>query len=97
MLVGYAARTEPSRGVVHPIYVRAIAFEDQPGQRKVLITADLIGFSRVLSDEISLQVEKEFNISRECLIFSASHTHSPFAELPEITNVCSHWEPAEDD
>ncbi|MBN2090630.1 neutral/alkaline non-lysosomal ceramidase N-terminal domain-containing protein [candidate division KSB1 bacterium] len=76
MLVGYAARTEPSRGVVHPIYARAIAFEDQTGQKKVLITADLIGFSRNLSDEISLQVEKEFNIPRECLIFSASHTHT---------------------
>jgi hypothetical protein len=76
MLVGYAARTEPSKGIIHPIFARALAFEDSVGKRMVLLTADLIGFSRELSTEISTQVEKEFNIPREGLIFSSSHTHT---------------------
>lgn len=76
MLVGYAARTETSKGIVHPIYARALAFEDSTGKRLVLITADIIGFSCELSTEISQYIEKELNIPREGLIFSSSHTHT---------------------
>jgi hypothetical protein len=76
MLVGYAARTEPSKGIVHPIYARALAFEDSAGKRAVLLTADLIGIPHVLSTEISGHIEKEFNIPRERIILSSSHTHT---------------------
>ncbi len=85
MLNGYAARTEPSKGVVHPIYARAMAFEDNTGKRAVLVATDLIGFFRDLSEEIADRVEKELNLPRECLMLTSSHTHT--APLLDKTNL----------
>ena len=76
MLVGYASRKEPSKGVIHPIYAKAIAFEDPTGKRAVLVTTDLIGFVRYLSDEIANRVETELDLPRECLMLTSSHTHT---------------------
>ena len=76
MLVGYAARTEPSKGIVHPIYARAMAFEDTTRNKAVLVATDLIGFSRIISDEISNRVEQELGLPRECLMLTSSHTHT---------------------
>jgi neutral ceramidase len=76
MLVGYAARTEPSKGVVHPIYAKAMAFEDTTGNIAVLVATDLIGFSRNLSDEIVNRAEQELGLPRKCLMLTSSHTHT---------------------
>jgi len=76
MLNGYAARTEPSKGVVHSIYARAMAFEDSTGKRAVLVATDLIGFFHDLSEKLADRVNKELNIPRECLMLTSSHTHT---------------------
>jgi hypothetical protein len=85
MLVGFAARTEPSKGIVQNIFAKAIAFEEKNGSRAVLLTTDLIGFFSELSDEITQRVERELNIPRECLMLTSSHTHT--APLLEGTNL----------
>lgn len=76
MLVGYASRTEPSTGVVHQIYAKAIAFEDAIGAKAVLVTTDLIGLHRELTGELSKRVQDEYGIPRERLMFTSSHTHT---------------------
>jgi hypothetical protein len=85
MLVGFAARTEPSKGVAQNIFTKAIAFEDNSGSRAILLTTDLIGFFSEFSDEITQRVERELNIPRECLMLTSSHTHT--APLLEGTNL----------
>ena len=46
-LSGYGAREKPFEAVDTPIFAKALAFEDENGQRALLITADLEGFQAV--------------------------------------------------
>ena len=39
-LIGYAARTQLSEGVLQDIFVKALAIEDPAGQRFILMTID---------------------------------------------------------
>jgi hypothetical protein len=75
-LAGYAARTQPSQGVRQPIFAKALALRDASGATAVLVTADLLGFTKSLSDAVAARVEMRFHIPRRLLLFNASHTHS---------------------
>jgi hypothetical protein len=75
-LAGYAARAKPSQGVRQPIFAKALAMRDASGATAVLVTADLLGFTKPLSDAVSARVEARLHIARRLLLFNASHTHS---------------------
>ena len=49
---GYAARTKPSQGVVHDLWAKALALEDPNGRRAILITLDVCGIGRDLSNRV---------------------------------------------
>jgi hypothetical protein len=72
---GYAARTHPSEGVYQDLWAKALALRDVQGHQAVLVTTDLIGLPRVLSDEVASRVEARFEVARQALVLSASHTH----------------------
>ena len=44
-MAGYASRNKPSEGVLLDLYAKAMALEDEQGERAVVITADVIGYS----------------------------------------------------
>ena len=46
---GYASRSSPSQGVAHPLFAKALALADGQGNRVVLVTCDIIGFSRAFT------------------------------------------------
>lgn len=75
-LAGYGARTRPSEGVRQHIFVKALALQDEQGNRSVLVSSDLLGFPREVSDPIAARVQKEFGIPRNRLLLNSSHTHS---------------------
>lgn len=75
-LAGYGARTRPSEGVRQHIFVKALALQDDQGNRTILVSSDLLGFPREVSDPIAARVEKQFGLPRERLLFNSSHTHS---------------------
>lgn len=75
-MAGYAARTKPSEGVLQRLYAKALALEDNTGKRSVIVTSDLLGFTRDMWQPISEQVEKRYGVSRDRLVLNASHTHS---------------------
>src|SRR5436309_8154191 len=75
-LAGYAARTHPSEGAVHPIYAKALALEDSRKNRLVIITSDLLGFTRALSEPIARKLEQRFKLRRDQVLFTSSHTHT---------------------
>jgi neutral ceramidase len=75
-LAGYGLRTKPSEGVLQDIHAKALALEDETGARTVLVTADLLGFIKEVSDPIAERVLKKYGIPRERLALNASHTHS---------------------
>src|SRR5688500_3041536 len=61
-LAGYAVRTRPSEGAMHPIYAKALALEDFRKNRLVIITSDLLGFTRALAEPIARKLEQRFKL-----------------------------------
>jgi hypothetical protein len=75
-LAGYGARTKPSAGVLQPIYVKALALQDETGATSVLVTSDLLGFNRDMSAFVAREAQTKFGIARDRLAINSSHTHS---------------------
>ena len=75
-LSGFAGRNRPSEGVLQPIWVKALALEDETGALSVIVTSDLQGFSRAMSDQIAAAASERYKLPRERLLLNASHNHS---------------------
>ncbi len=52
-MAGYAARTSPASGTLHELYVRVLALEDADGRRAVLVSCDLLGIPRSISEHVT--------------------------------------------
>ena len=74
-MAGYAARTRPSEGKIHDLYVKALALESAGRTRLVVVTADLIGIPRELRDRIEAEASRLVGLSPASLLLNASHTH----------------------
>jgi hypothetical protein len=72
---GYAARTKPSEGVMQDLWVKALVFDDGKG-KAVIVTTDLIGLPRSITDVVGARVVKEYGVDRSRVLFNSSHTHS---------------------
>lgn len=75
-MAGFASRTHPAEGKLHDIWVKALALEDASGKQAVLVTADLLGFPKNISDEIREKLEERHHLSKAQIILNSSHTHS---------------------
>lgn len=73
---GYGARTKPADGKLTELWAKALAVEDQTGQRLVLVTLDLVGIDAGISQRIREQVAAKHGLPREALVLSTTHTHS---------------------
>ncbi|MDZ4802544.1 MAG: neutral/alkaline non-lysosomal ceramidase N-terminal domain-containing protein [Bryobacteraceae bacterium] len=73
---GYASRTKPSEGVLQKLWAKALAVQDRRGTKLVIVTTDLIGLPRSISDAVGARVEKQYGISRGNLLLNSSHTHT---------------------
>ena len=56
-LAGYAARKSPSEGVLQPIFAKALALRDASGKTAVLVTLDLVGIKRPLTERVKGRIE----------------------------------------
>lgn len=75
-MAGFAHRTSPANGKLHDLWVKALAIEDASGKQSVLLTSDLSGIPKSISDSIRNRIERRFKLSRSQIIFNTSHTHS---------------------
>jgi neutral ceramidase len=75
-IAGYASRDHPSEGTLVDIWVKVLAIEDAKGEKAVLITADILGFPKKMSDYIRNQIASKYGLTRSQIILSSSHTHS---------------------
>ena len=75
-LSGYASRNKPSEGKLHDIWAKALAVEDGQGQRFVLLSAEILGFSRAVAEAIAARAQQQYGLQREQLMLNATHTHS---------------------
>jgi len=76
MMAGYGSRNKPSEGVAADLWARALAIDDGTGARKVLLTADIIGFGPVLSRAIKSEAKAKYGLGEADLLLVGSHTHS---------------------
>ena len=87
-MAGYAARRAPFEGVAQPLFAKALALEDRSGTRALLITADILGFTRSRSESICNQLMESDGITRSQVLLNASHTHSgPLVAGSMLTSV----------
>ena len=84
---GYANRTHPSEGVLNRLWAKALAVESSPGGRIVIVSTDLVGIPRELSDEVAAKLKKEYGLNRSQLLINASHTHTGPIVWPNLRNL----------
>ena len=75
-MAGYAARTHASEGTLLELHAKALALEDETGRRAVLITTDLLGLPRSVSETVATRVNQKYGLGRDQLFMNSSHTHS---------------------
>ena len=66
----------PADGKLTELWAKAIAIEDQAGNRVVLVTLDLVGIDRETAGEIQSIVSERLGLPRKSLAIATSHTHS---------------------
>ena len=74
-MAGYGNRDHPAAEKVHDLHVKALALEDAAGGKLVLLTSDLVGLPRGLSEAVAAEVRKRTGLPRERLLLTCSHTH----------------------
>jgi neutral ceramidase len=74
-LTGYT-RSKKSSEVLHPLWAKAVVFEETPKSRVVIVTTDILGLSHEISEVVAKQVNKKYGILRSQLLMNSSHTHS---------------------
>lgn len=73
---GYGSRTAPAEGKISDLHAKVIVIEDPSGRRVLLITLDLVGVARGISQEICERLQKELGLGRSQIAIATSHTHS---------------------
>src|SRR5215210_389044 len=74
-MAGYANRNKPCETKRHDLWVKALALEDPAGNRCVLLTTDLCGIPRSVSEPVCAVVIKQTGLKREQILLTCSHTH----------------------
>jgi neutral ceramidase len=75
-MAGYAARDHAAEGTLHPLWAKAMVFQDDNGNKGVIVTTDLLGFPKNISDTIKKKCREEYNLAKSQIILSSSHTHT---------------------
>src|SRR6476620_7823480 len=82
-LAGYGVYLERRATEVHDdLFARALALEDDAGERVLLLRLDLVGLSWELSGAIAAQAADAAGLDVERVLVSCTHTHSGPAPLP---------------
>ena len=85
-LSGYY-RVRHAEGVLDPLYVTAVAFDD--GEKKAIVCSiDNIGFNQKLMDQIRAYTAECVGTEKEAIFLACTHTHLG----PCTANGDNHWE-----
>jgi len=75
-MAGYGSRDHPSEGTLVDLWAKVLAIEDAKGKKVVLVTTDLLGIPKKMSDRIRDQLAIKYGLTRSQIILSSSHTHT---------------------
>jgi hypothetical protein len=73
-LCGYAARTQPSIGVLDELYAKALVLDDEE-KRLALVVCDLLWVGKELVNDIRKRIREQADIKEENVMITAIHTH----------------------
>lgn len=86
-LSGYASRKKPSEGIINDLWAKALALQDNKGGRLVIVTTDLIGLPRSVSDVVAARAAKQYKLERSRLLLNSSHTHTGPVVRPNLITM----------
>ena len=75
-LSGYASRNRPSEGALHDLNAKCMVIKDKRGVQAAIVSMDLIGLPRSLSDPLAARIQKTYGLERSRVMFNCSHTHT---------------------
>jgi hypothetical protein len=75
-LSGYGGRDKPAAEKLDDLWAKALVLEDAGDRRAVLVTMDLVGIDRKLSEEVCRRIEERHKLPRAAIALATSHTHS---------------------
>ncbi|QDT41580.1 Neutral/alkaline non-lysosomal ceramidase [Gimesia alba] len=73
-LAGYGSKRAPD-AKLHDIWMKALALEDNNGNRAVLISSDFQGVPKSMSDRVFAQIKNKYGLERKQIMFTFSHNH----------------------
>lgn len=73
---GYGSRDKPAEGKLTDLWAKALVLEDGLGHRGLVLTLDLVGIDRTLSQAICASVMDKHDLAREQIAICCSHTHT---------------------
>jgi neutral ceramidase len=76
LMAGYANRTHPAEGKLSELWVKVLVLQDASGNKAAMISSDLLGFPKQVSDRIRKQLETALGLTKSQIILNSSHTHS---------------------
>jgi neutral ceramidase len=75
-LSGYASRNKPANSIHDHLWAKVLVIEDMNGRRAAIVTMDLVGIPREISQTVCKQVEERYKLPRAAIALNVSHTHS---------------------
>lgn len=84
---GYGGRTHAAEGKIHDLYARAAALQDTDGKRVVMVSLDLVGVPKGMSERITAVAKAKHKLERADLMFCCSHTHCGPALDQSLTHM----------
>ena len=90
-LSGFAARTQPSIGVLDPLFAKAVYLANG-SERALWIHCDLVGFAREIVLEFREWARQRLGLAAGQVMLSATHTHSGPCTIH--LEECGRYDPA---
>ncbi len=84
---GYSSRTTPTDKKVHDLWAKALYLEDAGKRGSLIITYDLVGLSKTVSDRIKDDLFEKMGLSKAQIILNCSHTHSGPVTSGNLINI----------
>ncbi len=75
-MAGYASRNKPADGTLTELWAKSLVLDDGQGHRGVLITLDLVGIGRELSQSVCRELMTRYDLARDQIALCVSHTHT---------------------
>ncbi len=75
-MAGYGGRDEPANGMLTELWAKALVIDTGGGGRGVVVTLDLVGIDRSLSERLCESLMRQYGLDRSQIMLCTSHTHT---------------------